>query len=154
VQAAETRLAVRASAEAGAWSLDWGAGARLAGLRDGRLRLDAATRPVTVVMDRARVTVVLDGSNHAFEVVDPLAPPHSAPPGADHVLAPIPGRIASVLCKPGDTVARGQALVVLEAMKMEMTLTAAMDGTIAAVRCAVGDMVPEGADLVAFESGE
>jgi 3-methylcrotonyl-CoA carboxylase alpha subunit len=113
------------------------------------LRLDDVTVPAHVV-EGAGLTVLLAGRPYGFAVVDPLAPPRAAPPGADHVLAPIPGRITSVLCRVGDVVTRGQPLIVLEAMKMEMTLTAAMDGTIAAVRCAVGDMVQERADLVDF----
>jgi 3-methylcrotonyl-CoA carboxylase alpha subunit len=96
------------------------------------------------------VTVVQEGRNHAFEVVDRLRPPQAERAGADHVLAPIPGRVASILVQPGDAVRRGQTLVVLEAMKMEMPLAAAMDGVVAALRCAVGDMVQEGADLVDF----
>jgi 3-methylcrotonyl-CoA carboxylase alpha subunit len=67
------------------------------------------------------------------------------------VMAPIPGRIASVLVAPGERVARGQVLLVLEAMKMEMSLTASMDGVVASLRCAAGDMVQEGVDLVTFE---
>ncbi|MBU6499245.1 MAG: hypothetical protein KGQ40_12020, partial [Rhodospirillales bacterium] len=57
----------------------------------------------------------------------------------------------SVLVTPGDAVRRGQALIVLEAMKMELTLSAAMDGVVASLRCAEGDMVQEGVDLVTFE---
>jgi 3-methylcrotonyl-CoA carboxylase alpha subunit len=56
-----------------------------------------------------------------------------------------------VLVSAGDTVARGAPLVVLEAMKMELTLSAPAAGTVRALRCAVGDMVAEGAELVAFE---
>ena len=62
----------------------------------------------------------------------------------------IAGQVRAVMFNEGDRVTKGQPLIVLEAMKMEMTLTAAMDGTIAAVRCAVGDMVQERADLVDF----
>ena len=147
----ETALRVRAeAARPSGWRLEWDGEARDAAMADGMLRLDGAARRVSVVAQGARLTVILAGVNHVFEVVDPLLPPLAAAAGSDHVLAPIPGRVASVLCAPGDVVTRGQALIVLEAMKMEMTLSAAMDGTIAAVRCGVGDMVQEGADLVDF----
>jgi 3-methylcrotonyl-CoA carboxylase alpha subunit len=66
-------------------------------------------------------------------------------------MAPIPGRVASVLVQPGDAVQRGQVLVVVEAMKMEITLAAPEDGIVSAVRCAAGDMVEEGVELVHFE---
>ncbi len=135
---------------AGAWHLIWDGGQHTVERTGGLLRFGDITRPVTVVARGGRVAVVLDGATHDFERVDPLLPPQAAAAGADHVLAPIPGRISSVLCQVGDVVTRGQPLLVLEAMKMEMTLRAAMDGTIAAVRCAVGDMVQEGADLVGF----
>jgi 3-methylcrotonyl-CoA carboxylase alpha subunit len=86
-----------------------------------------------------------------FEVIDPLAPPEAASAGAGRVMAPIPGRVARLLVAPGDTVIRGQPLMVLEAMKMEIPLTAPHDGVVAALHCAEGDMVTEGVELVAFQ---
>jgi 3-methylcrotonyl-CoA carboxylase alpha subunit len=118
--------------------------------------LDGARHCATVLHDGARITVVLAGETHLMEVIDPLAPPDAATAGAGRVVAPIPGRIAAVLVARGDLVARGQPLVVLEAMKMELTLSAAAAGTVALVRCAVGDMVAEGRELVEMvaEGGE
>ena len=55
-----------------------------------------------------------------------------------------------MLVAPGDHVTRGQALVVLEAMKMELTLSAVADGIVREVRCRPGDMVEEQVELVAF----
>jgi 3-methylcrotonyl-CoA carboxylase alpha subunit len=66
------------------------------------------------------------------------------------VTAPIPARVTRVLVSAGDTVAKGAVLLVLEAMKTEITLTAPADGIVATVRHAVGDMVEEGTDLVTF----
>ncbi|MCX7381304.1 MAG: biotin/lipoyl-binding protein, partial [Alphaproteobacteria bacterium] len=145
----EATILVRATAAGEDWQLAWGDERHLGRLTGGLLRLDDTTLPVTIVPGDI-LTVLVSGRTIAITLLDPLAPPRAAPPGADHVLAPIPGRITSVLVQPGDVVARGQTLIVLEAMKMEMSLTASMDGTIAAVRCAVGDMVQEGADLVDF----
>jgi 3-methylcrotonyl-CoA carboxylase alpha subunit len=68
--------------------------------------------------------------------------------GTGRVLAPIPGRVASVLVAMGDAVVTGQVLVVMEAMKMELSLTAPADGVVALVCCAVGDMVQDGHELV------
>jgi 3-methylcrotonyl-CoA carboxylase alpha subunit len=149
-----TDLPIRAEPAGPAWRLTWGNETHTAALHNGQLTLGTTTRLVTILRDGPQLTVLLPPHTHSFDLPDPLAPPRADPPGADHVLAPIPGRIASVLCRPGDTVARGQTLLVMEAMKMELPLTAAMDGTIAAVRCAVGDMVPEGADLIAFDTQE
>ena len=66
------------------------------------------------------------------------------------VTAPIPARLARVLAVPGAVVTKGMPLVVLEAMKMELTLAAPRDGTVSAVRHGPGDMVEEGAELVTF----
>ena len=67
------------------------------------------------------------------------------------VRSPLPGKIIDLRVKAGDTVSSGQPLLVLEAMKMEHTLTAPADGTVKSVRYGVGEQVPEGAELVEFE---
>jgi 3-methylcrotonyl-CoA carboxylase alpha subunit len=113
-----------------------------------RLRTDGASHSATVLRDGARVTVIADGETFVFESVDRLAPPAAAAAGAGRIVAPIPGRIAALFVAAGAHVARGQALVVLEAMKMEITLTAASDGIVSVVRCSVGEMVEEGRELV------
>ena len=146
----DAAFAITARPEGDGWRLEWGGVAHRGRLTAAGVRLDDATIPLGVHEAGVRLTITIAGTGYGFDIVDRLAPPRAAPPGAEHVLAPIPGRITSVLCRAGDVVARGQALIVLEAMKMEMTLTAAMDGTIASVRCAPGDMVQEGADLVDF----
>jgi biotin carboxyl carrier protein len=64
------------------------------------------------------------------------------------VRSPIPGRLIKLLVKPGDTVAAGQTMVVLEAMKMENELLAPRAGRIAEVRCAEGAAVEAGQDLI------
>ena len=68
------------------------------------------------------------------------------------VRAPLPGKIIDLKVKAGDTVSKGQPLLVLAAMKMEHTLAAPADGTIKSVRYAVGEQVAEGAELVEFEA--
>ena len=66
--------------------------------------------------------------------------------------APLPGKIIDLRVKAGDSVSKGQPLLVLEAMKMEHTLVAPADGTIKSVRYGLGEQVPEGAELVEFEA--
>jgi pyruvate carboxylase subunit B len=68
--------------------------------------------------------------------------------GAAAVSAPMPGVIINVLVKEGDTVKAGDPVVVLEAMKVENTLTAPVGGKAIAIRCAIGDSVKKGAVLV------
>jgi biotin carboxyl carrier protein len=70
----------------------------------------------------------------------------SAAPGA--LAAPMPATVRSVLVGPGDRVAAGQTLIVLEAMKMELPLRAPADGVVAVVRCAPGELVQAGVPLV------
>ena len=62
--------------------------------------------------------------------------------------APMPGKVVSFLVKAGDAVKTGQALAVMEAMKMEHTIAAPADGTVAELLYAPGDQVAEGAELL------
>ena len=97
------------------------------------LMLDGVSRRLRVVRRGAELTVILAGRNHALVVEDPLAPPRTETAGSDRVTAPVPGRVTRVLVAPGDVVAKNAALVVIEAMKMELTLRAPQDGTVAQV---------------------
>ena len=62
--------------------------------------------------------------------------------------APMPGKVVSFAVKAGDVVKKGQALAVMEAMKMEHTIAAPADGTVAELLFAPGDQVSEGAELL------
>lgn len=72
---------------------------------------------------------------------------------AGSLAAPMPGRVVQVPVAVGDQVAKGQVLVVLEAMKMEQSLLAPHAGQVVAVDCAVGQVVEAGAVLVVLEGG-
>ena len=85
-----------------------------------------------------------------LRVLDPLAPPESQAAGGDRVIAPIPARVTRVLVSPGDKVAKGTPLLVLEAMKMELTLSAPAGGVVESIRHGVDEMVEEGTQLVTF----
>jgi 3-methylcrotonyl-CoA carboxylase alpha subunit len=116
------------------------------------LWLDGVRHRVAVVRRGDEFVVIHRGHNHALRRIDPLAPPAQAHAGDDRLAAPIPARVVRVLVRPGDRVAKGAPLLVLEAMKMEITLSAPVEGIIAAVRHAVDDMVEEGTELVTFVS--
>ncbi|MDQ6882439.1 MAG: biotin/lipoyl-binding protein, partial [Pseudomonadota bacterium] len=62
--------------------------------------------------------------------------------------APMPGKVVSFSVKAGDKVSKGQALAVMEAMKMEHTIAAPADGVVAELLYAPGDQVAEGAELL------
>jgi propionyl-CoA carboxylase alpha chain/3-methylcrotonyl-CoA carboxylase alpha subunit len=68
------------------------------------------------------------------------------------VISPMPGKIVSVSVKAGDTVTRGQTLLVLEAMKMEHALAAPFDGVVAELSAEAGGQVSEGVVLVKLEA--
>ena len=70
---------------------------------------------------------------------------------AKNVNAPMPGLIHSVKVAVGDTVEKGDALLILEAMKMENVIKAPAAGTVAKVSAIQGDSVEKGALLIAFE---
>ena len=71
----------------------------------------------------------------------------SAPAGGIKVEAPMSGKILAVKASVGQAVKRGEAILVLEAMKMENDIVAPEDGTIASINCASGDQVESGALL-------
>ena len=69
-------------------------------------------------------------------------------PAKKQIKTPLPGVILQVKCNVGDTVKRGQTLIILEAMKMENNINADRDGKIIEIKVHKGDSVLEGADLV------
>ena len=70
--------------------------------------------------------------------------------GPQAMTAPIPGVVAAVSVKPGQTVARGDELVTLDAMKMLNVIRSPWDGTVATVHVATGSKVVQGEPLVTF----
>ena len=112
--------------------------------------LDGATFDVWFADDGATTELVLDGDHIALPLADPFAVEAAAADGGATVAAPMPGKIVQVNVEPGARVTRGQALLVLEAMKMENTLTAPGDRVVEEVLARVGEQVAEGAALVRF----
>ena len=90
------------------------------------------------------------GTTHGCEVVDPRrkALRLAGGAGSGALKASMPGRIISVLVQPGEAVSKGQAVMVIEAMKMENELKAPLDGTVAEVLVEAGQAVESGAPLM------
>lgn len=80
--------------------------------------------------------------------VDPLAQASQSLEDVGNLQAPMPGSLVSFMVQVGDTVTRGQSLAIIEAMKMEHTISAPNDGVVQALLFAVGDQVQEGAPLL------
>ena len=114
------------------------------------LIFDDGTRRLLVYAARraAQITIFLEGASHAFTVPDPLSRGAEQAVGGDRIAAPMTGAIKAVSAAPGDNVSEGDALVVMEAMKMEHTLRAPRDGVVEKVAAAPGDQVEEGALLI------
>jgi acetyl/propionyl-CoA carboxylase alpha subunit len=72
--------------------------------------------------------------------------------GGEPLAAPMPASVVRVDAKPGDAVKRGDTLVILEAMKMELPVRATSNGTVTAVRCKPGDLVQPGVPLIEIDS--
>lgn len=114
----------------------------------GRLAMGETIVAAEVVRTADGVTVFTGGSSFAFRLHDPLDGEDDPGAAADHVPSPMPGAVRSVTAAAGQVVAKGDPLLLLEAMKMEYTLRAPRDGVIAEVLAAVGDQVEQGAVLV------
>jgi 3-methylcrotonyl-CoA carboxylase alpha subunit len=88
---------------------------------------------------------------HLLELVDPFhyEPADSLPDA--RLTALMPGRVVKVLARAGDTVRKGQALMILEAMKMEHTIVSPREGMIERVAFAENQLVPADAVLFSFK---
>jgi len=83
-----------------------------------------------------------------IELMDALAQAGQEAQEGGRLSAPMPGKIVSFLVKPGERVSKGQALALMEAMKMEHTIAAPADGAVEELLFAPGDQVSEGAELL------
>ena len=136
-----------------------------------RLNGPAVRETVLWVDGEARRATLKSGSDHAylvdqlpyrvFEAGAPhlidLSPPLAAAGGAasdGKLTAPMPGRIVALAVAQGQRVAKGAAVVTLEAMKMEHGLTAPFDAIVAEAAVSVGQQVSEGALLVRLEKAD
>ena len=99
------------------------------------------------------VTVFSGAASHTFAVADPFAAAEAAIAGGGGLRAPMPGLVKLVRVSPGEKVMKGQALLVLEAMKMEHTITAPHDGIIEEIAEA-GAQVTDGTVLARFVEQE
>lgn len=98
--------------------------------------------------------VHVNGQTFALSVADARASRRRAVSGGGDLTAQMPGQVVAVLVEPGDSVERGQALVILEAMKMEIRVAAPGSGTVRRVLVDTGDVVERGQRLVEISTPE
>ncbi len=106
---------------------------------------------LAVYLQGERVAVFGAAGSLELQEIDPIAHAGDAAGGAGRLTAPMPGKVIAFHVKPGDAVAAGQALAVMEAMKMEHTISAPRAGTVAELLYAVGDQVAEGGELLRMD---
>ncbi|SIQ06945.1 3-methylcrotonyl-CoA carboxylase alpha subunit [Paracoccus thiocyanatus] len=119
------------------------------GYQGGRWWVDGSPRRARIVNHAAGTSVFGDGAL-TLVPLDPLAR-GGAETGGGLTLSPMPGLVKAIFVAPGQQVAAGTRLAILEAMKMEHTLTAARDGRVAEVLAQPGDQVEAGAPLIRLE---
>jgi 3-methylcrotonyl-CoA carboxylase alpha subunit len=96
----------------------------------------------------SHVHIWLDAEHYDFVYEDPRAKQFEASASSGDLTTPLPGVVAAVAVKTGQVVVAGEVLMVIEAMKMEHTITAPYAGTVQGIHFARGDRVPEGSTLL------
>ena len=116
---------------------------------------DTGGEAVCEVLGEDDEIVVFDeGEAFTFTLSAPLAAGVAGAAGDGVIRSPMPGKVSSVAVKAGDKVAKGQTLMVLEAMKMEHALAAPFEGEVVELSVAAGDQVSEGVALAKVTQAE
>ena len=118
------------------------------------LLVDGARHAVHVVQRGDEALVHACGREWSVRLHDPVRDAREGGGGGDVYAAPMPGAVVEVKVRAGDAVAMGQTLVVIESMKMQVSLESARDGVVAEVRCAEGDVLERDAVLVRLAAEE
>lgn len=119
----------------------------------GRVLFDDQSIDAVSQVHAGGISVFADRAWH-FTVPDLLDGSGSDSDGGDNIAAPMPGQIKVVNVSAGETVALGDTLIVMEAMKMEHTLTAPRDGEVSEILVSVGDQVEDGSLLLLLNTEE
>jgi acyl-CoA carboxylase subunit alpha len=115
--------------------------------------INGVRREFAVAIDPSGSTIDIDSPmGWSSYAVTPKFPDPSDNLAAGSLVAPMPGAVVRVLVEAGATVAKGDPLVVLEAMKMEHTVTSPADGTVSEIRAAPGQQVDAGSVLIVVDA--
>ena len=121
---------------------------------DNNVRVEVNGTPYTVELEKQNKPKIKPVVRTASTT--PAAPPAAVTRPASvgsksGIKSPLPGVILEIKVKEGDTVKRGQTLLVLEAMKMENDIKADRDGKVTAIKVSKGESILEGTDLIIIE---
>jgi 3-methylcrotonyl-CoA carboxylase alpha subunit len=120
-----------------------------------RASVNGAFAAASELVDAGDLLIAIrNGKQMSVRLADFASNDLSRASGNGAIAAPMHGKVLSVSVAKGDKVAKGQRLMVLEAMKMEHALDAATDGVVAELSVAAGDQVSEGTQLILIEAGK
>jgi len=114
------------------------------------LRVDGHLHVVPYAVQGSTISFSFDGEIYFADVAEKGVRAKARHRDAS-MSAPMPGLVLKILVRPGDVVAKGAPLLILEAMKMEHQIVALRDGEIAAVNCHEGELVQSGVELVTLK---
>ena len=123
-------------------------------IEDNNVRVEVNGTPYTVELEKQNKPKIKPVVRTASTT--PAAPPAAVTRPASvgsksGIKSPLPGVTLEIKVKEGDTVKRGQTLLVLEAMKMENDIKADRDGKVTAIKVSKGESILEGTDLIIIE---
>ena len=119
-----------------------------------RFNANGVAHSATVLAAGDQFAVLLAHTRHRLRLVNPFHFEASDDSNDGRLTAMMPGRVVKVMAVIGDKVKKGQALIIMEAMKMEHTIVSPREGVVERVAFSVGEMVPADAVLFAFAEGE
>lgn len=120
----------------------------------GVLRHQQSVIPCHWLREATRLELWLEGRVYHLEVPDNTPQRGNAQGGgavSGDIKSPMPGSILQVLVKEGDSISAGDALIIMESMKMEMTLSAPADATVKSIHCKPAELTELGQLLVALD---
>ena len=117
-----------------------------------RLVLDGQAHTVYAAAQGDQRYVQVDAENYTLSVPGAKSSRRTPPAGGAELVAQMPGQVTAVLVQADEKATRGQTLLILEAMKMEIRVTAPADGYVKQVLVQQGTVVERGQQLVIFEA--
>ena len=119
-----------------------------------RLLVDGKLHTVYAASQGNQRFLQVDAATYTLTVPSVKSTRRKTTSNGDELTAQMPGQVTSVLAQTGDVVTRGQPLLILEAMKMEIRVAAPTNGKVQQVLVKVGEVVERGQRLVIFEPSE